>query len=178
MGSTNSESNLNQKLAKFCANMNDLERMSAKFSDFYLELMEQADSKSNVWSKLDANITGAFANASFFWLYLLLKGTDVGNDHPIKDEIGRVRKYMQEYLLLKKDAPKLNITAANNFIRNALWEPGQSQQVNTPPQHEFRPPQRGHGHRGRGRGQGRGGHFYNRQERQQQPNNSNKRRRG
>lgn len=119
---------LNQKLAKFCANMSELEKMTAQFSDFYFELMDEPDDRSNVWYKLDANITCSFVNASFFWLYLTLKGTDL-QEHPIKEEIGRVRKYMQDYMLLKKDAPQLNVKAARRFIRNALWNPGETNPI-------------------------------------------------
>ena len=122
---TDQNQNLNQKLAKFCANMAELEKMSSKFALYFESLMDQPDNKDNVMNKLDANITCSFVNASFYWLYLVLKGADL-QDHPIKDEIARVRKYMQEYMVLKKDAPKLNVKAAQNFIRNALWDPTQT----------------------------------------------------
>lgn len=115
-------SDLNQQLKELCESMQTLEQMSSTFSDFYFELMDLPDDSENVMNKLDANVTCSVANASLYGLYLTLKGTELG-DHPIKDELGRVRKYYQELELLKQSAPKLNIKAAQNFIRNALWDP-------------------------------------------------------
>ncbi|KAH9394497.1 PREDICTED: nuclear nucleic acid-binding protein C1D-like [Rhagoletis zephyria] len=124
---------LNQQLKQLCENMQTLEQMSATFSDFYFDLMDLPDDSENVMNKLDANVTCSVANASLYGLYLTLKGTELG-DHPIKDELGRVRKYYQELELLKKSAPKLNLKAAQNFIRNALWDP-----TNDPPPENIRP---------------------------------------
>lgn len=116
------DNDLNSKLVIFCKNMNRLAQMSENFSNYYFELMEEPDDDDNIWYKLDSNFTYVYANSSIYWLYLLLKDTNL-SEHPIKEEIARVKKYMQEYLILKKDAPKLNINAAKNFIRNALWDP-------------------------------------------------------
>ena len=116
-----SQLSLNDKITKFCQNMTELETMTAQFADFYSELMDQPDNRSNLWSKLDSNITYSFANASLYWLYLLLKGSDL-QDHAIKEEISRVRKYMQEFMLLKKEVPKLNVKVAQSFVRNALFD--------------------------------------------------------
>ncbi|OTF82364.1 hypothetical protein BLA29_011601, partial [Euroglyphus maynei] len=85
--------------------------------------MEEPDNDDNVWNKLDTNITFVYANSSIYWLYLLLKETDLTGEHPIKDEIGRVRKYMNDYIQIKRDQPTLNIRIAKNLIRNALWDP-------------------------------------------------------
>lgn len=120
---------VNNKLKAFSDNMQELEQMSAKFSNFYFELMEQPDNSENALTKLDASITCAYANASIYWLYLMLKGTDL-QGHAIKNEIGRVKKYHDEFNLLKKDAPKLNVRAARSFIRNALFDPNQTPQEN------------------------------------------------
>lgn len=113
---------LNQQLKQLCESMQTLEKMSATFSDFHFDLMDLPDDSENVMNKLDASVTCSVANSSLYGLYLTLKGTELG-DHPIKDELGRVRKYYQELELLKKSAPKLNVKAAQNFIRNALWDP-------------------------------------------------------
>lgn len=121
-------SNFNQKLAQLCSNMSELEKMTSKFTDYYSRLMDKPDGKDNAITKLDANVTYAFINASYFWMYLLLKGSDL-KDHPVKDEIIRVRKYMENCVLLKQKPPKLNVKVAKSLIRNALWDPTKN---NTP----------------------------------------------
>ncbi|XP_046911774.1 nuclear nucleic acid-binding protein C1D [Dermatophagoides farinae] len=117
------DSNLTDKLQKFCSNMAELEQMAVNFSNYYFEQMEEPDNDDNVWNKLDANITFVYANASIYWLYLLLKETDLTDEHPIKEEIGRVRKYMNDYIQIKRDRPTLNVRIAKNLILNALWDP-------------------------------------------------------
>lgn len=130
MATDDQATDLNQQLKELCENIQVLEQMSSTFSDFYFELMDLPDDSENVMNKLDANVTCSVANASLYGLYLTLKGTELG-DHPVKDELGRVRKYFQELELLKKSAPKLNLKAAQNFIRNALWEPTDPQPDNS-----------------------------------------------
>ncbi|XP_027198951.1 nuclear nucleic acid-binding protein C1D-like [Dermatophagoides pteronyssinus] len=117
------DSNLTDKLQKFCSNMTELEQMATNFSNYYFEQMEEPDNDDNVWNKLDTNITFVYANTSIYWLYLLLKETDLTGEHPIKEEITRVRKYMNDYIQIKRDQPTLNIRIAKNMIRNALWDP-------------------------------------------------------
>ncbi|KAI7690081.1 Nuclear nucleic acid-binding protein C1D [Sarcoptes scabiei] len=115
-------SNLNDKLIKFCSNMKKLDQMSQEFCRYYHDLSEEIENDENIWLKLDANITYAFANTSIYWLHHLLNRSDL-KDHPIKNEILRVRKYMHEYMLKKKDAPRLDTKISKRIIRNALWQP-------------------------------------------------------
>lgn len=114
--------NFNEKLKSFCDHMAELETMTKQFSDNHFQLVNQATSKENVWNKLDSSVTYVFANTAYYWLYLLLKRTDT-KDHPIGNELTRVRKYMEEFEMLKKTAPKVNLRVANNLIKSGLYEP-------------------------------------------------------
>uniref|UniRef100_UPI00358E384E nuclear nucleic acid-binding protein C1D-like isoform X1 n=1 Tax=Myxine glutinosa TaxID=7769 RepID=UPI00358E384E len=82
--------------------------------DVQLEPLEQA--------KLQ--MVSAFAINSLFWMYLVTQGVDP-KEHPIKQELDRVRTYMNKVKVCeeKSKAAKLDPKVASRFIRHALWQP-------------------------------------------------------
>lgn len=110
---------INEKLLKFCQNIDELDEMITNLPKLNNELDDQIE----VWKELETSTTYSYANASLYWMYLLLKEDKKKLDgHNINNEIERVRNNMRQYILLKQERPKLNIEVAKNFIRHGLWD--------------------------------------------------------
>lgn len=79
--------------------------------------------KLDVLDRAKLQLVFAYSINSFFWMYLCTQGVDPRN-HPIKQELGRIQKYMARVKEItdKKKAAKLDTDAAKRFVRNALWE--------------------------------------------------------
>ncbi|XP_006260751.1 PREDICTED: nuclear nucleic acid-binding protein C1D [Gavialis gangeticus] len=86
-------------------------------------------SRSELLQKLDPleqaklDLVSAYTLNSMFWVYLATQGINP-KDHPVKQELERIRTYMNRVKELtdKKKASKLDKGAAARFVRNALWE--------------------------------------------------------
>ena len=96
--------------------------------------MEQPDDKENVLLKMDASVAYSIANPSYYYLYLLLKDVNINeaDKEAVMEEISRVREYHHQLKMMKSTAPKLNINATKNIIKNALWEPKSSSDCDQP----------------------------------------------
>uniref|UniRef100_UPI00358E6B2D nuclear nucleic acid-binding protein C1D-like n=1 Tax=Myxine glutinosa TaxID=7769 RepID=UPI00358E6B2D len=89
-----------------------------------------AASQDEVQQKLEPleqaklQMVSAFAINSLFWMYLVTQGVDP-KEHPIKQELDRVRTYMNKVKVCeeKSKAAKLDPKVASRFIRHALWQP-------------------------------------------------------
>ncbi|MCJ8730825.1 hypothetical protein PDJAM_G00188810 [Pangasius djambal] len=71
-------------------------------------------------AKLD--LMSAYALNSLYWMYLVTQGVNP-KDHGIKQELERVRTYMNRVKEItdKKKAARLAKDTASRFVRNALW---------------------------------------------------------
>uniref|UniRef100_A0A8C4Q6F4 Nuclear nucleic acid-binding protein C1D n=1 Tax=Eptatretus burgeri TaxID=7764 RepID=A0A8C4Q6F4_EPTBU len=78
-------------------------------------------------------MVSAFAINSLFWMYLVTQGVDP-KEHPIKQELDRVRTYMNKVKAFeeKSKAAKLDAKAASRFIKHALWQPKNEGNCNSP----------------------------------------------
>lgn len=74
------------------------------------------------FEKAKLDLTVVYTLNSLFWIYLSTKGVNV-REHPIKKELDRLKSYMMRAKEVedKEKAPKLNVNAANRFVRNSLW---------------------------------------------------------
>jgi exosome complex protein LRP1 len=69
---------------------------------------------------------------SLFWLYLRTQGVDPSK-HAVKSEIDRVREYNAKAKQVQDRRtimPRIDIAAAQRFIRSGLWQPNQSDNQN------------------------------------------------
>lgn len=86
-------------------------------------------------AKIDLMV--AYTTNSLFWTYLITQGVDPRN-HPIKDELIRIKGYMQKIQLAeeKRTRSKVDTSAAKRFVRNALWTPSDSKKTEVESQEE------------------------------------------
>eukprot|EP01137_Pigoraptor_chileana_P012407 Opistho-2@64784 len=70
-------------------------------------------------------LTLAYAMNSLFWMYLNTQGVSPA-DHPVKQELERIRGYMKKVKDLsetkKFSNSRVNKDAASRFVRSALWD--------------------------------------------------------
>ncbi|KAG8469080.1 hypothetical protein KFE25_007598 [Diacronema lutheri] len=74
------------------------------------------------------NVTCAYTLNTLFFIYLKTQGVST-SDHPVKQELDRVRQYLKKVKGMSSDAEqqkanvRLNAEAAKRFITHALGEP-------------------------------------------------------
>ncbi|XP_060781506.1 nuclear nucleic acid-binding protein C1D [Neoarius graeffei] len=85
-------------------------------------------------AKLD--LMSAYALNSLFWMYLVTQGVNP-KDHGIKQELERIRTYMNRIkeMTQKKPTARLAKDAASRFVRNALWDGDDAKTKNRMVQH-------------------------------------------
>ncbi|NP_001007060.1 nuclear nucleic acid-binding protein C1D [Danio rerio] len=113
---TEIEDNLNDFDSSLSSVQNMVQTLvSVSRSDRLLKLdpLEQA--------KLD--LMSAYALNSMFWMYLVTQGVNP-KDHPIKQELERIRTYMNKVKEItdRRKAAHIDKEAASRFVRNALWD--------------------------------------------------------
>merc|ERR1712232_281898 len=66
----------------------------------------------------------AYCINTLYYLYLKINGTNV-NEHPIKNELSRIRQAMLREKQLEERVlrPKVNVPVAGRFIKHELWDP-------------------------------------------------------
>ncbi|XP_076812895.1 nuclear nucleic acid-binding protein C1D-like [Clavelina lepadiformis] len=76
------------------------------------------------------DLVTAYAINSFYWAYLIADGVDPKN-HPLKQELNRIRTYMMkvEEAKASKNAPVIDKKAANRFLKSALFAKKKSQNL-------------------------------------------------
>ncbi|XP_063470817.1 nuclear nucleic acid-binding protein C1D-like [Symphalangus syndactylus] len=86
-------------------------------------------SRNELLQKLDpfeqakVDLVSAYTLNSMFWVYLVTQGVNP-KEHPVKQELERIRVYMNRFKEIeKKNAGKLDRGAASRLVKNALWEP-------------------------------------------------------
>jgi exosome complex protein LRP1 len=101
------------------------------------ELLKDACEK-DVYEKLDIgdrvkyDLFLSYSLNSLFWLYLRTQGVDPSN-HAVKSEIDRVREYNAKAKQVQDRRtimPRIDVAAAQRFIRSGLWQPNQSDNQN------------------------------------------------
>jgi len=97
---------------------------------YFSKPLEELESSAEPLQKAKVELMAVFAANSLHWMYMCTRG-EMPTQHPILDELTRVKKYMDRLKELEDrvKAPKLDKQAAKNFIRNALWEPNNNQAV-------------------------------------------------
>jgi len=87
--------------------------------------MEELSNRMTEVEKAKLNIVMAYAINALFYVYLRTQGCNP-NDHPVKQELERIKLYIQKIKeLTEKDKAtkatlQLNVDAANRFIKHAL----------------------------------------------------------
>ncbi|CAI4224102.1 unnamed protein product [Auanema sp. JU1783] len=58
------------------------------------------------------------------WTMCALKGEDPQENFKLTEDLKRTKEYIKRFKMIesRKTAPRVNPTAAKNFVRNALWE--------------------------------------------------------
>ncbi|XP_067680523.1 nuclear nucleic acid-binding protein C1D-like [Haliotis asinina] len=116
-------SEMKEKLASFDTALTNLETelkpLLAKPRMEFFEKLEPLD-----MGKMD--LVASYAVNSLFWMYLNVCGINP-KDHPIKQELERVRGYMNRVKEIqdKAKAPKVNSGAAKRMVKSALWQAAQ-----------------------------------------------------
>lgn len=91
----------------------------------------QSVCEKDVYDKLDIDdrvkydLFLSYSLNSLFWLYLRTQGVDPSK-HAVKSEIDRVREYNTKAKQVQDRRtimPRINVPAAQRFIRSGLWEP-------------------------------------------------------
>jgi exosome complex protein LRP1 len=102
------------------------------------ELLQTACEK-DVYEKLDIDdrikydLLLSYSLNSLFWLYLRTQGVDPSK-HAVKSEIDRVREYFAKTKQVQDRRtimPRIDVAAAQRFIRSGLWQPNQNDNINT-----------------------------------------------
>ncbi|XP_071079399.1 nuclear nucleic acid-binding protein C1D-like [Haliotis cracherodii] len=116
-------SEMKEKLASFDSALTSLETelkpLLAKPRMEFFEKLEPLD-----MGKMD--LVASYAVNSLFWMYLNVCGVNP-KDHAIKQELERVRGYMNRVKEIqdKAKAPKVNAGAAKRMVKSALWQAAQ-----------------------------------------------------
>ncbi|XP_078001140.1 nuclear nucleic acid-binding protein C1D-like [Glandiceps talaboti] len=84
-------------------------------------LSEIQEKVTDPLDKAKLDLVAAYAINSMFWMYLTTQGINP-KDHPIKQELDRIRNYMNrvKQIVDKKKAVRLDKGAASRFIKHAL----------------------------------------------------------
>ncbi|GFQ90278.1 nuclear nucleic acid-binding protein C1D [Trichonephila clavata] len=95
--------------------------------------INSSDVKLTPLDKGRLNLTSGYALNSLFWMYLNTLGINP-KEHDIKRELERYKSFMQSVKEIsdKGKAPVLNKGAAKRFVRNALWEANDKNDVAAP----------------------------------------------
>jgi exosome complex protein LRP1 len=95
--------------------------------------------ENDVYEKLDIDdrikydLLLSYSLNSLFWLYLRTQGVDPSK-HAVKSEIDRVREYFAKAKQVRDRRtimPRIDVAAAQRFIRSGLWQPNQNDSMNT-----------------------------------------------
>ncbi|CAH1261348.1 C1D [Branchiostoma lanceolatum] len=107
-------------LVAFSDSLKSVEEVFKPLLQMGLEDVEKLESLDQ--AKL--HLTAVYAINSLFWIYLTTQGIDP-KDHPIKNELDRIRSYMNRVKEIedKRKAAKVDKAAAKRIVKSALWEP-------------------------------------------------------
>eukprot|EP00794_Sanderia_malayensis_P019918 gene19918-21869_t len=103
--------------------LKDCDKLLKKLTEVPLQ-----DSKSKLepLQKAKLDLTATYAINSLFWIYLVTQGVNA-TDHPVKDELERIKKYMMKIKSteekIKGADAKLDKEAAKRLLTSALWTP-------------------------------------------------------
>ncbi|KAL3874273.1 hypothetical protein ACJMK2_037313 [Sinanodonta woodiana] len=109
-----------QKIANLDKILSEVEERLKPFLDTpYNELIAEL----NPLDKAKADLVAAYSINSLFWMYLNICGVNP-KDHGIKQELDRIRSYMNRVKEIqdKALAPKLDVKATKRFVKSALWK--------------------------------------------------------
>lgn len=114
--------NLKNQLNVFRSKMSSLKSDCQALLHKYDSIRENID--GNALEEASLDLAAAFTINSLFWIYLTCKGLDTKN-HDLKLEINRIKLANMRLKKLKDSAkaPKLDVPAAQRFIRHSLFDP-------------------------------------------------------
>lgn len=106
-----------------CENLNENLKEVQKVLDQLLPLKDQYD-KLPLPAQIELDLFLAFTLNSLQWTHLRIQGVDP-NQHPIKDELQRIRTTMRKWQEVKdrEKRPTVDIDAAKRFVRSGLYDP-------------------------------------------------------
>jgi exosome complex protein LRP1 len=99
----------------------------------------QTACENDIYEKLDIDdrikydLLMSYSLNSLFWLYLRTQGVEPSK-HDVKSEIDRVREYFAKSKQVQDRRtimPRIDVAAAQRFIRSGLWQPNQNDSTNT-----------------------------------------------
>jgi len=113
---------VHNKLEAFDESLTDVEDVLKPFLKIPITDIKEKIGDPLQIAKLD--LMTAYATNSLFWAYLVTQGVNP-KSHPIKDELLRIRGYINRAQVLedKKKMARIDTHAAKRFVRNALWQP-------------------------------------------------------
>ncbi|XP_073484317.1 nuclear nucleic acid-binding protein C1D [Aquarana catesbeiana] len=138
-GDLNSEeypSEIHEYLLAFEKTVGSVDEMLTKMMSVpKSELLQKQDPIEQ--AKLD--LVSAYTLSSMFWVYLITQGVNP-KEHPVKDELERIRKYMNRVKEMtdRKKAAKLDKGAAKRFIKHALSDPIPEEDSSAKKKHKFK----------------------------------------
>ncbi|XP_076443142.1 nuclear nucleic acid-binding protein C1D-like [Babylonia areolata] len=111
---------LKERLGSFDSAVSQLEStLQPLLSTSYTDLIDKLGPLDA--AKLD--LVAVYSINSLFWMYLNVCGVNP-KDHPVKNELERIRSYMSR-IKEAQDAmnkPKLDKAAAKRFVKHSLWQ--------------------------------------------------------
>ncbi|PVD26175.1 hypothetical protein C0Q70_13844 [Pomacea canaliculata] len=120
---------IKERLASFDESLSNLDALlQPLLATPHSELVEKLQPLDS--AKMDLVV--AYSINSLFWMYLNLCGVNP-KDHPVKQELERIRSYMNRVKEAQEslNAPKIDKAAAKRFIKSALWQKAKQQQENS-----------------------------------------------
>eukprot|EP01027_Heterolobosea_sp_BB2_P010913 GEZU01015943.1.p1 GENE.GEZU01015943.1~~GEZU01015943.1.p1 ORF type:complete len:213 (+),score=75.60 GEZU01015943.1:166-804(+) len=116
-------SEIKQEVTQFEAAVSDIE---AHLKPLFAMNLAQASEDMGPIDRAKLNLAMAYTVNTLFFMYLRAQGVNP-QDHPVKDELERVKKYMNKIKevqesLTAKQTLRLNKDAANRFIQAAIPE--------------------------------------------------------
>ncbi|KAK6180986.1 hypothetical protein SNE40_008939 [Patella caerulea] len=135
-GNTEIPTELKGKLAALDTSLTGLE---SSLEPLLKTSLSEMSSKLEPLDCAKMDLVAAYAINSLFWVYLNVNGINP-KEHPIKQELDRIRGYMSRVKEIqdKAKAPKLDKEASKRFVKSALWQaalkkalPEQEKQIGT-----------------------------------------------
>ncbi|XP_060579171.1 nuclear nucleic acid-binding protein C1D-like, partial [Ruditapes philippinarum] len=117
---------LRGKVAAFDSSLNNVEN---EFEPLLKLSQIELNAKLSNLEKAKLDLVAAYSINSLFWMYLNVCGVNP-KDHGIKQELDRIRSYMNRVKEIqdKEKAPKIDVSASKRMVKSALWQAAQNQQ--------------------------------------------------
>ncbi|ESO96465.1 hypothetical protein LOTGIDRAFT_203791 [Lottia gigantea] len=117
---TDMPSELKDKFSELDSLLTDIE---TNFQPLLQTSLIEMTEKLNALERAKMDLVAVYSLNSLFWMYLNISGINP-KDHPIKQEMDRIKEYMARVKEIqdKALAPKLDKPAAKRFVKSALWQ--------------------------------------------------------